>query len=152
MSEFKPKQSFRNEEKNNNNNFCVFCRGQHFSSKCKNVTSISARYDILRRGNKCFVCFKESHRVKDCPLNYNCFNCNRRHNIALCDGRVSDNKRDVRQQRQSYNAIAHTEFPDSSEAVIKYGEGSADDDAVFTCNNVDTDNCDVYVNLIFPIF
>ena len=62
---------------------CVFCNEKHLSSRCRNVTDINVRYNIVKRDNCCFVCFKTGHRSKDCRLNYSCLKCNKKHSIAL---------------------------------------------------------------------
>ena len=64
---------------------CAFCNSNgHVSSKCRNVTDINVRYDIARKERLCFVCLKKFHRSDECPYDYNCIKCQRRHNVALC--------------------------------------------------------------------
>ena len=80
---------------------CVFCKEAHLSSRCRNITDINARYDIVNREKRCYVCLKSSHRSRDCRLEfYSCVKCQRKHNIALCD-----------QPREAYNGVARIEYP-----------------------------------------
>ena len=123
--------------KNNNNGGMnrsvpsVFCKGEHSSSKCRNVTNINIRYDIVRRDNRCFVCLKTNHRSKDCPFTYYCIKCQRRHNIALCtqfDSSNDNNYRPSRRQeaakrREFFNNIVHSE-----QFAIQVGVTSEDGD------------------------
>ena len=63
---------------------CVFCNEKHLSSRCRNVTDIAVRYNMVRRDNRCSVCLKKNYRSRECRLNYTCIKCNKKHNIALC--------------------------------------------------------------------
>ena len=94
---------------------CVFCKEAHLSSRCRKITDINARYEIVRRENRCFVCLKQSHRAKYCHLKfYSCVICQRKHNIALCD-RTNDNpprSNGSSDRRTVYNSVAHTDSQD----------------------------------------
>ena len=63
---------------------CTYCRENHASNACRNVTSIAARKDILKRAGRCFVCLKRNHISKDCSSRMKCLKCGRQHNISLC--------------------------------------------------------------------
>ena len=54
------------------------------------MTDINARYNIVKRENRCFVCLKKNHRSRECRLKYTCIKCNKNHNIALCPQKNSD--------------------------------------------------------------
>ena len=93
---------------------CVFCGENHLSSRCRNVTDINVRYKIVKNENRCFVCLKKNHRSRECRLNYNCIKCQRKHNIALCDGNPNNNNNNNNGDmtgRVTINSIAHTEIP-----------------------------------------
>ena len=60
---------------------CVFCKGKHISSRCRIITDVNTRFNIVRR---CFVCLKKNHRAQECRLKYTCIKCNKKHNISLC--------------------------------------------------------------------
>ena len=66
---------------------CVFCAKGHPSFKCRKVTNVKSRVDILRRNRKCFVCLGAGHQKRDCKARYICKNCNGRHHIAICFGK-----------------------------------------------------------------
>ena len=63
---------------------CVYCLGQHVSSKCKKITSIKARRGLLRKLACCFVCLKKGHVSKNCDSKYKCNKCLSRHRISIC--------------------------------------------------------------------
>ena len=74
---------------------CVFCSLDHASHKCRRVTNVKTRTDILRREGRCFVCLQKGHQKRDCTARYKCRTCNGKHNIAICFGKK---ERDSRQK------------------------------------------------------
>ena len=73
-----------NNGNNRNGPSCVFCKENHLSSRCRNVTSIDARFSIVREERRCFICLKDSHRSRDCNLNfYSCVKCGQKHNYYI---------------------------------------------------------------------
>ena len=97
-------------------NTCVFCKQNHFSSRCRNVTDIKQRYDIIKRENRCFVCLKKNHRSKDCRLNYTCIKCNKKHNIAICNKRTENNN------SQTFSSVVHTEVVKKEQMNDEFSE------------------------------
>ena len=88
---------------------CVFCKQQHLSSRCRNITDVNTRYDIVRKENRCYVCLQKSHRSKDCHLKfYSCVRCRRKHNIALC-GQSSDDMGKSFGPKVIHNSVAHVD-------------------------------------------
>ena len=63
---------------------CIYCRKDHASNPCKNVTSIAARKEILKRAGRCFVCLKRNHISKTCSSRMKCLKCGRQHHISIC--------------------------------------------------------------------
>ena len=63
---------------------CVYCLGQHASSKCTKITSVKAKRDLLRKFTRCFVCLKKGHVSKNCDSKYKCNKCSSRHHISIC--------------------------------------------------------------------
>ncbi|XP_044165250.1 uncharacterized protein LOC122949186 [Acropora millepora] len=63
---------------------CTYCRENHASNVCRNVTSIAARKEILKRAGRCFVCLKRNHISKDCSSRMKCLKCGRQHHISIC--------------------------------------------------------------------
>ena len=81
---------------------CVYCLGQHTSSKCTKITSVKARRVLLRKFARCFVCLKKGHVSKNCDSKYKCNKCSSRHHILICDNlkkktalNVSTNKNSI---------------------------------------------------------
>ena len=63
---------------------CVFCNdNRHNSSRCRKVTNVRSRRDILVKKGRCFICLDTGHRAKSSRVKYTCKNCNGRHNIAI---------------------------------------------------------------------
>ena len=70
---------------------CTYCRKDHASNACKNVTSIAARKEIfLKRAGRCFVCLKRNHISKDCSSRMKCLKCGRQHHISICMSNTND--------------------------------------------------------------
>ena len=64
---------------------CVYCLGQHASSKCTKITSAKARCGLLRKFASCFVCLKKGHVSKNYDSKYKYNKCSSRHHISKCD-------------------------------------------------------------------
>ena len=45
----------------NKKDFCLYCSGDHFLSRCNKVTNCQARNPILRRHGRCFICLDNGH-------------------------------------------------------------------------------------------
>ena len=56
---------------------CLFCDKKHKSEKCRIVTEIQARKNILKKKKLCFVCLKPHHVAKDCKSKISCYICKR---------------------------------------------------------------------------
>ena len=70
----------------NNGPTCSFCRKNHQTAKCNNVTDIDKRKEILRKQGRCYCCLKGSHIAKECQSQIRSFlSCGRRHHVAVCD-------------------------------------------------------------------
>ena len=44
----------------------VFCDGGHWSDKCRIVSNVQARKDLLKNENRCFMCLKTDHTSGNC--------------------------------------------------------------------------------------
>lgn len=62
----------------------TYCRKDHASNACKNVTSIAARKEVLKMAGWCFVCLKRNHISKDCNSRMKFLKCGRQHHISIC--------------------------------------------------------------------
>jgi len=94
----------QNEQKRTRN--CLFCNSSdHFASRCKSVTNVATRKDLLRKQGRCFVCLGTGHLGRDCPSNYICKKCNKKHHISICSGE---------DQKETY----HNNFVSSSNGVL----------------------------------
>ena len=69
---------------------CTYCRKDHASNACKNVTSIAARKEILKRAGQCFVCLKRNHMSKNCSSRMKCLKCGGHHHISICTSNTNN--------------------------------------------------------------
>ena len=65
----------------------IFCKSNHFNIMCDKFTTLTERKQILSQ-QRCFVCLKVGHVLKDCPISQKkvCCHCGRKgyHNRCLC--------------------------------------------------------------------
>lgn len=69
---------------------CTYCRKDHASNACKNVTSIAVKKEILKRAGWCFVCLKKNHISKDCSPRMKCLKYGRQHHISICTSETNN--------------------------------------------------------------
>lgn len=76
-------------EKNENSkqSKCVFCKGDHYISKCDGTNgflkkNVSQRIEWARENKACLNCFG-AHRTFDCKSKFSCRTCHKRHNSIL---------------------------------------------------------------------
>ena len=68
----------------------TYCQKDHATIACKNVASIAARRDILKRAGRCYVCLKRNHMSKDCSSRMKCLKCGRQHHTSICMSNTND--------------------------------------------------------------
>ncbi|PFX25822.1 hypothetical protein AWC38_SpisGene9512 [Stylophora pistillata] len=66
---------------------CVYCGVFHYSASCENVSDLYARFEILRKGRRCFVCLKTDHHGSSCKRNHRRFEGH--HHQSICRKFVS---------------------------------------------------------------
>ncbi len=66
------------------NPFCCFCNQSHPSDKCRVITQVEARKQIVRKSGRCFVCLKRGHIGRECRARLRCSKCSGKHHIAIC--------------------------------------------------------------------
>lgn len=86
------KSFFVSQHENKNNNrmpFCVLCKkSSHFLGRCDKFKAMNPtqRYDLVKNNNLCFLCFSQSHGVRQC-LKRPCAQCAKNHHFLLCAGK-----------------------------------------------------------------
>ena len=45
-----------NPSRSGGNIKCIFCRGNHWSDKCRVISDVEARKDFLKKEKRCFLC------------------------------------------------------------------------------------------------
>ena len=61
----------------------VFCKGFHWSDKCRVITNPEARKSFLRKGKRCFLCLNVDHLGCNCPKSKPCFYCKGMHHSSI---------------------------------------------------------------------
>ena len=61
---------------------CVYCGGSHYSASCEDVIDPNARFEILKRDRRCYVCLKPDHQSSSC--NKSCRRCRGNHHQSIC--------------------------------------------------------------------
>ena len=79
---------------------CVFCKGEHFSDKCRTVSDIKARLDIARKRKLCYKCLGQ-HMAKDCISNSKCFICKERSHHSALHREMEPRQQQQKQQQQT---------------------------------------------------
>ena len=64
---------------------CVFCHQKHKPQHCKTVKKIETRKSILRKKDKCFLCLRDGHVLRNRTQSFTCFKCEGKHHISICD-------------------------------------------------------------------
>ena len=71
--------------------FCIFCKmNGHTAPRCRKVTNVTTRMDLLRKENRCFICLEIGHGSRQCKVKYSCKKCKGRHNISICQDTKSE--------------------------------------------------------------
>ena len=63
---------------------CYFCKKDHYSKECTEVTNPSERKATITAANRCYNCLRTGHSVKECRQTRKCYFCHGKHNTALC--------------------------------------------------------------------
>jgi len=62
---------------------CVFCKGDHKSGVCSNITDPKERLQIVKQDNLCFNCLAK-HKATRCTSKFSCRECKKCHHTSLC--------------------------------------------------------------------
>lgn len=89
-------QSMQTRSKRNNKRkpepYCEFCaqRG-HWAQDCQTVLELQERLKVLKSCNRCFLCLKQGHTVKNCTKKgvALCSFCKGNHHRSICDRKDS---------------------------------------------------------------
>ena len=79
---------------------CAYCDGKHYSDRCKIVTDVNKRKELLRKKRRCFLCTR-AHFKKDCTTKKKCFQCKGNHHTSICEKEVE--KREDEDKKVEHN-------------------------------------------------
>ena len=98
---------------------CCYCSNSHKSANCHNVSSASARKQILKRAGWCFVCLKRGHLSRECQSAGRCRLCKGHPHSSICDHTVTSgvNKQQVGFNQQ--NPAVHPSKSSTQPALMK---------------------------------
>ena len=61
---------------------CAYCKGGHFSASCEIVNDPGARFEILKRDGRWFLCLNLGHQITSCEKS--CSRCNGNYHESIC--------------------------------------------------------------------
>ena len=115
---------------------CSYCRGEHFSSECKKVSSSKARKSILQRDGRCFVCLRTGHLSRSCQNKRNCRNCGGRHHQSICSA-LDIQEKETEQLKENGATIVSQA---NSAVVRQQGESQPENQVVTAAARSNTSN------------
>ena len=87
---------------------CVYCGGNHISTRCNTITHIETRRNILKKAGRCILCLSKGHLKKYCKVKYNCVKCDSKdHNVSICD-KINEKNHDVKETRRKFPHFANS--------------------------------------------
>ncbi|XP_058449039.1 uncharacterized protein LOC131429000 [Malaya genurostris] len=100
---------------------CLVCQDTHELWKCEQFkkSSVSEKYNLLRKIGSCFNCLQRGHRTNQCPSSSSCKKCGKRHHTQL---HLEDVKSDVHQNQMKSESEA------ASKACLDERQGRNDVD------------------------
>ena len=89
---------------------CAFCQKPHYSASCEEVRDVSKRKEILKLDNRCFVCLRKGHIMKQCDKK--CRRCQGLHHQSICKAhdppKESQTKQDNSKGSEKKDPEGHT--------------------------------------------
>ena len=73
-----------NSSRSSNTISCTYCRKNHQSASCTEITDVNSRRGILRSLGRCYICLRKGHMSKNCTSNITCKKCRGRHHVSIC--------------------------------------------------------------------
>ena len=87
---------------------CVFFSdGDHWSDKCRVALDVQAKKDLLKKGNRCFMCVNTDHISRNCQKTKPCFYCKKLHNSAIYSEKTSSENSKVSRNYASNISSVH---------------------------------------------
>jgi len=74
--------------------FCTFCEGREYCVQdCQQMTDTNERVENLKSTNRCFLCFKRGHAVRQCAKKGKamCTVCKGPHHKSICNADQTNN-------------------------------------------------------------
>ena len=117
-------QAFFTANEKHNSPVCVFCKKEHLSLQCSNVTDVKERKAIILNPRVCVCCLKGGHRAKSC--NRRCKKCGGLHHHTICLKNATPSK-DVESNDNNIASVSATSKSRQNglmvtASVLVYGE------------------------------
>ncbi|XP_058828610.1 uncharacterized protein LOC131688422 [Topomyia yanbarensis] len=100
---------------------CIACNQSHSVTKCQkfNRISPSERQQLVNSKRLCHNCLKGDHFVRNCPSNFSCRKCNRRHHTLLHSGQSDGSRKNVSEGASSSPGAIASTTPFSGSSVVE---------------------------------
>ncbi|XP_058817006.1 uncharacterized protein LOC131680301 [Topomyia yanbarensis] len=100
---------------------CIACNQSHSVTKCQkfNRISPSERQQLVNSKRLCHNCLKGDHFVRNCPSNFSCRKCNRRHHTLLHSGQSDGSRKNVSEGASSSPGATASTTPSNGSSVVE---------------------------------
>ena len=89
------------QSRNNTNQKCSYCSGEHPAHKCSKYRTIQSRKDRLVKLRLCYCCLSPGHSSKMCHSSKTCRSCGGAHHSSLCYKSRGNNSSNSENSNQS---------------------------------------------------
>ncbi|XP_058827450.1 uncharacterized protein LOC131687383 [Topomyia yanbarensis] len=100
---------------------CIACNQSHSVTKCQKFNRISPteRQQLVNSKRLCHNCLKGDHFVRNCPSNFSCRKCNRRHHTLLHSGQSDGSRKNVSEGASSSPGVTASTTPSNGSSVVE---------------------------------
>jgi len=104
--------------------YCAYCIGNHFSSKCRKYDTAPKRLEALPE-KSCYACLQQGHSVHFCKNRVPCFFCTRTaHHQSLCPQKFG--KLELKSTTPNKNSVSKTKQMSQPKQTEATNSGNSD--------------------------